>query len=138
MIQRNTDMIQRRKNMKMTTDIKVKMGVSSDDGPADFKEGRLSFNLTKKEIYLDWKGQRHVFGQKTTCDPQWIYDDEEDDDIEEDEPDYRPEPDEKEQDAPALPPDFLTMFDALVKIQEARLRAGNGSYFGPSIYAKGK
>ena len=76
-----------KRNNKMTTNtnIKVKMGVSSNDAPTDFIEGRLSFNITKKVIYLDWKGQRYVFGEKTTCEPQWIDHDEEDEDDPEDE-----------------------------------------------------
>lgn len=89
----------------MTTNITVKMGVSSNDAPADFKEGRLSFNITKKVIYLDWKGQRYVFGEQ----PQWNNHEEEDDgeddqssdDSEDDKTDYRPEPEEKgQQDIP--------------------------------------
>ena len=67
---------------KMTTNIKVKMGVSSNDAPTDFIEGRLSFNITKKVIYLDWKGERYVFGEHATCQPKW-----EDDEDEEDEDD---------------------------------------------------
>ena len=76
---------------KMTTNIKVKMGVSSNDAPTDFIEGRLSFNITKKVIYLDWKGVRYVFGEQTPCQPQWIDHDEEDeeDDPEDDKPSPR-------------------------------------------------
>lgn len=59
------------------TNIKVKMSVSNNDAPTDFKEGRLSFNITKKVIYLDWKGQRYVFGEQTPCQPKWEDDDEE-------------------------------------------------------------
>ena len=68
-----------------TTNIKVKMSVSSNDAPANFLEGRLSFNITKKVIYLDWKGQRYSFGEHTPCQPKWEDDDEEDEDDPEDE-----------------------------------------------------
>lgn len=76
--------------MTTNTSIKVKMGVSSNDAPTDFIEGRLSFNITKKVIYLDWKGQRYVFGEKTTCEPQWIDHDEEDEDDPEDGASHQP------------------------------------------------
>lgn len=65
------------------------MGVSSNDAPTDFKEGRLSFNITKKVIYLDWKGDRYVFGEHEPCQPKW--EDDEDEEEEED-PDYHPQP----------------------------------------------
>ena len=71
--------------MTTNTSIKVKMGVSSNDAPADFIEGRLSFNITKKVIYLDWKGVRYVFGEHDVCQPKWEDDDEEDEDDPEDE-----------------------------------------------------
>lgn len=76
--------------MTPNTNIKVKMGVSSNDAPTDFIEGRLSFNITKKVIYLDWKGVRYVFGEQTPCQPKWEDDDE--DEEEEDDPDYHPQP----------------------------------------------
>lgn len=68
--------------MTTNTSIKVKMGVSSNDAPTDFIEGRLSFNITKKVIYLDWKGDRYVFGEHEPCQPKW----EDDEDEEEDDP----------------------------------------------------
>ncbi len=71
----------------MTTNIKVKMGVSSNDAPTDFKEGRLSFNITKNVIYLDWKGQRYVFGGQ----PQWN-DHEDEEEAEDDPEDDKPAP----------------------------------------------
>lgn len=72
----------------MTTNIKVKMGVSSNDAPTDFKEGRLSFNITKKVIYLDWRGQRYVFGEQ----PQWNDHEDEEEEAEDDPEDDKPAP----------------------------------------------
>ena len=96
------------RNYKMTTNIKVKMGVSSNDAPTDFKEGRLSFNITKKVIYLDWKGDRYVFGEQKPCEPQWIDHDEEDE--EEDDP-------EDEQPAPREGLDYSPYLDKLLEVE---------------------
>lgn len=92
---------------KMTTNIKVKMGVSSNDAPADFIEGRLSFNITKKVIYLDWKGVRYVFGEQKPCQPQWIDHDEDDD---EDDP-------EDEQPAPREGLDYSPYLDKILEVE---------------------
>ena len=94
--------------MTTNTNIKVKMGVSSNDAPTDFKEGRLSFNITKKVIYLDWKGVRYVFGEQTPCQPQWINHDEEDED--EDDP-------EDEQPAPREGLDYSPYLDKLLEVE---------------------
>lgn len=94
--------------MTTNTNIKVKMGVSSNDAPADFIEGRLSFNITKKVIYLDWKGERYVFGEKTTCQPKWEDDDEEDE--EEDDP-------EDDHPAPRSSLDYSPYLDKILEVE---------------------
>lgn len=92
----------------MTTNIKVKMSVSNNDAPTDFIEGRLSFNITKKVIYLDWKGVRYVFGEQTPCQPQWIDHDEEDED--EDDP-------EDEQPSPREGLDYSPYLDKILEVE---------------------
>ena len=93
--------------MTTNTNIKVKMSVSNNDAPADFLEGRLSFNITKKVIYLDWKGERYVFGEKTTCQPKWEDDDE---DEEEDDP-------EDEHPAPREGLDYSPYLDKILEVE---------------------
>ena len=85
------------------TNIKVRMGVSTNDAPSDFVEGRLSFNTTKKMIFLDWKGERHVFGGQ----PKWFDDEDEE---EEDDP-------EDEQPSPREGLDYSPYLDKLLEVE---------------------